>query len=60
MDGPTRSPAWSPSGRFIAYDAGKFFGQPNEQPAAIRLLDVTTRQVVDLAQGNSPTWQPQP
>lgn len=59
LDGTVSSVAWSPSGRFIAYVAGKFFGEPSE-PATIRLLDLTTRQVIDLAQGSQPAWRPQP
>jgi len=59
-DGPTHSPAWSPSGRFITYVTGKLFGAEPTGAPTIRLLDLTTRQVVDLAQGNSPAWQPQP
>ena len=59
VDGPTRSPAWSPSGDFIAYVAGEYFGELTDPPI-IRLLDLTTREVIDLAQGAAPAWQPQP
>lgn len=59
VDGPTRSPAWSPSGDFISYVAGQSFGLLTEPPI-IRLLDLTTREVIDLAQGSQPAWQPQP
>ena len=59
LDGAVSSVAWSPSGHFIAFVAGKYFGQTSEPPV-IRLLDLTTRQVVDLAAGAQPAWQPQP
>ena len=59
VEGPAQSPAWSPSGRFIAYIGQGFFSGSSEGPV-IRLLDLTTRQVVDLVQGSQPAWQPQP
>ena len=59
VEGATRSPAWSPSGRYIAFVAQEFFGEVTEPPA-IRLFDLTTRQVIDLVQGSQPAWQPQP
>ncbi len=58
VEDPTRSPAWAPSGQYIAFEAGNF-GEPPEPPT-IRLLDLTTREVIDLAQGSQPAWQPQP
>ena len=59
VEGAARSPAWSPSDRYIAYVAGESFGQEAEPPT-IRLFDLTTRQVTDLTKGKSPAWQPQP
>ena len=50
---PESAPVWSPSGRFIAYEIASP-GQP-----AIRLLDLTTGEVVDLTRGSAPAWQPQ-
>ncbi len=58
VDGPARSPAWSSSGRYIAFVAQEFFGYPD--PPIIRLLDMTTREVTDLGPGSQPAWQPQP
>ncbi|MDO8615372.1 MAG: hypothetical protein Q7T33_06495 [Dehalococcoidia bacterium] len=59
VDGPTHSPAWSPSDRYVAYVAQDYFGEVTEPPL-LRLIDVTTRQVNDLAEGSQPAWQPQP
>jgi len=53
VDGATFSPAWSPSGQFIAYLV------PGDTPV-VRLFDLTTRQTIDLTQGDQPAWQPQP
>ncbi len=53
VDGPTSSPAWSPSDQLIAYVV------PGDTPT-IRLFDLTTRQVTDLTQGVGPAWQPAP
>ena len=41
------SPAWSPSGRYIAY-------------GGIHLLDLTSREVIDLTEGSQPAWRPLP
>jgi Tol biopolymer transport system component len=60
VDGPTLSPAWSPSGRFIAYVAGTYFGGGSTEAPTIRLLALTTRQAIDLTQGDAPAWQPHP
>ena len=57
VDGPARSPAWSPSGRYIAFVAQEFFGNPG--PPIIHLLDMTTREVIDLGPGSQPAWRPQ-
>jgi len=51
--GPATSPAWSPSGQFIAYVV------PGDTPS-ILLFDLTTRQTTELTQGTGPAWQPQP
>ena len=59
VDEATRSPAWSPSGRYIAYVAGESFGQETEPPA-IRILDLVTRDVIDVGLGGQPAWQTQP
>lgn len=56
--GPTSSPAWSPSGRYIAYVAQESFGQ-EAGPLLLRVIDLTTREVVDLGQGEQPAWRPQ-
>jgi dipeptidyl aminopeptidase/acylaminoacyl peptidase len=58
-DGPAHSPAWSPSGRYIAYVAQESFGNVTEPPL-LRLFDLTTREVVELGQGEQPAWRPQP
>lgn len=64
IDGTTSSPAWSPSGRYIAYVAGSAFAQLAEPPTIpaepIRLFGLVTRQITDLTQGAQPAWQPQP
>ena len=60
VDGPTYSPAWSPSGRFIAYMAARPAPGGPPESAPIRLVDLTSRQVSDLTQGSDPAWQPQP
>ncbi len=57
-DGPAHSPAWSPSGRYIAYVAQESFGNVTEPPL-LRLFDLTTREVVELGQGEQPAWRPQ-
>jgi hypothetical protein len=59
LDGTVSSVAWSPSGHFIAFLAGKYFGQPLEPPA-LRLLDLNSREVRDIAPGSQPAWQPRP
>ena len=51
---PESAPVWSPSGQLIAYE----FATPG-QPT-IRLLNLTTGEVVDLTRGSAPAWQPQP
>ena len=58
MDGPTHSPAWSPSGRYIAHVAQGYFGQVTE-PSLLRVIDLETREVVDLGQGEQPAWRPE-
>ena len=58
VDGPTSAPAWSPSGRYVAYVSGENFGQV-DLPATLRVLDLTTRQVRDLTTGTSPAWRPE-
>jgi Tol biopolymer transport system component len=58
VEGPAQSPAWSPSGRYIAYVTGASFSET--EPRGIHLLDLTSREVVDLTQGSSPAWQPRP
>jgi len=57
VDGPTRSPAWSPSGQYVAYVMQESFGEVTEPPL-LRVIDVTTREVTDLGQGTQPAWQP--
>ncbi len=59
IEGQAHSPDWSPSGRLVAYVAGNFFGERRRAPV-IRLLDLTTREVIDLAEGSQPAWQAQP
>ena len=59
VEGPARSPAWSPSGRYIAFVAQEFFGERTEPPA-IRLFDRTTSEITDIGLGSQPAWQPQP
>jgi len=58
-DGETSSPAWSPSGEYIAYAAGQYFGGRSE-PLVVRVLDLTTRETIDIGQGSQPAWQPLP
>lgn len=58
VEGEVHSPSWSPSGRFVAYVTGRYFGEPT-QPPAIRLLDLTTGQSTDLTQGSQPAWRTQ-
>ncbi len=58
-DGPTLAPAWSPSDRYIAYVAGESFGQVAEPPT-IHILDLITRDVIDVGLGAQPAWQPHP
>lgn len=58
IDGPTHSPAWSPSGSSAAYLAQDFFGDAIGPPL-LRLIDVETRQVTELGQGEHPAWQPE-
>ena len=55
--GATHSPAWSPSGRYIAYVAGEYFGEPTEPPS-VRVLDLSAGTVTDLGLGSQPAWQP--
>jgi Tol biopolymer transport system component len=52
--------AWSPFGRYIAYVAAQSFAEAMSGAGPLRLLDLTTREVTDLAQGSQPAWQPQP
>jgi hypothetical protein len=59
VEGPTRAPAWSPSGRYVAYVAGQNFGEVTGPPV-LRVLDLTTGQPVDIGLGSQPAWQPQP
>ncbi len=49
VDGAAHSPAWSPSDRHIAYVEGE-----------LRILDLITRDVIDVGPGVQPAWQPQP
>jgi len=58
VDGPTHSPAWSPSGRYVAYVPQDYFGEVTEPPL-LRIIGVTARDVVDLGHGAQPAWQPQ-
>lgn len=57
VDGPAHSPAWSPSGRYIAYVSGRTFGGSTE-PSQIRIFDLNSHQIIDLTQGAQPAWQP--
>jgi WD40 repeat protein len=59
LDGAVSSVAWSPSGHFIAFLAGKYLGQAPEPPT-ISLLDFRTRGIRDLGSGHSPAWRPLP
>jgi hypothetical protein len=59
VEGPTSAPAWSPSGRYVAYVAGQKFGEVTGPPG-LRVLDLTTGQPVDIGLGLQPAWQPQP
>lgn len=59
VNGLTHSPAWSPSGRYIAYVAGSFRSE-TAGSTGIRLFDLSTGQMRDLAEGAQPAWQPQP
>ena len=59
VDGPTHSPAWSPSSRYIAHVSQEYFGQ-EIGPPLLRVIDLTTREVNDLAEGVQPAWQPLP
>ncbi|MBI1886730.1 MAG: PD40 domain-containing protein [Chloroflexi bacterium] len=59
LEGPTHSPAWSPSGRYVAFVSGRWFGEVSEPPL-IRLLDFNTGEAVYLTKGSDPAWQPQP
>jgi hypothetical protein len=59
VDGPAHSPAWSPSGRYIAFVAQKYFGQVTA-PSPLRVFDRTTAALTDLSEGTAPAWQPQP
>ena len=58
-DGPTRASAWSSSGRSIAYVEGEAFGEVTEPPT-VHILDLITRDVIDVGLGSQPAWQPQP
>ncbi len=58
VDGAAHSPAWSPSGRHIAYVEGESF--LITKPSTLRTLDLSTRDVIDLGPGGQPAWQPQP
>ncbi len=59
LTGATHSPAWSPNGRSIAYVRGEVFGQVTE-PRTVHILDLITRDVIDVGPGVQPAWQPQP
>jgi hypothetical protein len=56
--GRTGDPDWSPSGRLIAYTPDSYRGE-TPGPAVIRLFDLSTGQMRDLAEGAGPAWQPQ-
>lgn len=59
VDGPTVSPAWSPSGGYVAFVSQEYFGMEIGLPL-LRVIDMMTRAVVDLGQGEQPAWQPAP
>ncbi len=60
VEGPTSTPAWSPTGRHIAYSAGENFGRLAAEPRVVRVVDRFTRQTVEIGEGSQPAWQPQP
>lgn len=59
LEGPASAPAWSPSGRSVAFETGYGIGQPRED-AVVRVLDLRTREVADLGRGTAPSWRPAP
>lgn len=54
-DVASSAPVWSSSGRFIAYATGR-----REEKPELHVIDIVTREVVDLTEGDAPAWQPQP
>ncbi len=59
VDGPTNSPAWSPSGRYIAYVSGDYFGrEPGD--AVIAIYDRVAGGRSELWRGSQPAWRPTP
>ena len=58
LDGATYSPAWSPSGRSIAYVTGESFGET--EPPKLHVLDLSSDEVIDIGLGAQPAWRPRP
>lgn len=59
VEGATHSPAWSPSGRYVAYVAQESFGEAIGSPV-LRVFDRETGDVIDLGEGEHPAWRPRP